>query len=387
MRILHLISSGGHYGAENMIVNLAKSLDKLGHRSTLGVFYNVHRPNQDLAEVAQDAGIPVEKIVCSGRMNWDAVRAIIDCARRHEIDIIHAHGYKADAYALAARRQIRVPLVSTCHNWPLDSFSLRVYQLLDVLCLRHFDRAVAVSADVAAILRRFGVPKDKIITIPNGVNISLFQAARPTVAETFRKRNGLIVGTAAQLTPKKGQEYLLRAAPEILAQFPDTVFLFAGDGPARKDLETLAQQLGIGESVLFLGQRRDMPALYASMDIFVLPSLEEGMPMVILEALASRKPVVATPVGDIPKLILHEQTGLLVRPKEVGDLREAMLRLLSDAELRARLGRDGGDWVGKHFSAEAMAWKYAEQYSRLAESCWSRVHYSPSCLKDGTRVR
>lgn len=365
MRILQLISSGGYYGAENVIVNLAKSLDKLGHHSTLGLFSNTHRPENDVAKIAKAHGLSVETIVCKGRMDWNAVRAISDCVKKHEIDVVHTHGYKADAYALAAARQIRIPLVATCHNWLQHTASLRFYQLLDVLCLRHFDMAVAVSADVAAVLRRFGVPTDRITTIANGIDLSVFKAARATLTEQFRRGSGLIVGMVGRLAPNKGQEFLLRAAPGILAQFPETLFLFAGDGPSRRELESLVQQLRIGENVLFLGKRRDMPDVYASMDIFALPSLEEGMPMVILEALAASKPVVATPVGDIPKLIRHEETGLLVNPQDVAGLRDAIMRLIAQPELRNQLAANGHARVNHKFSSEGMASQYQDLYERL----------------------
>jgi glycosyltransferase involved in cell wall biosynthesis len=365
VNILQLISSAGYYGAENLVVNLAKSLDKMGHRSTFGLFSNTHRPENDVAEIAKGHGLAVETIVCKGRMDWNAVRAISACVKKHEIDVVHTHGYKADAYALAAARRIRTPLVATCHNWLQHTASLRVYQLLDVLCLRHFDMAVAVSADVAAILRRSGVPTDRIATIANGIDISVFQAARATLAARFRKGSGLIVGMVGRLEPNKGQEYLLRAAPAILAQFPDTVFLLVGDGPSRGELENLVQQLRIGENVIFLGKRRDMPEVYASMDIFALPSLEEGMPLVILEALAAGKPVVATPVGDIPKLIRHQETGFLVNPQDVAGLRDAILRLIAQPELRDQLAANGHARVEHHYSSDAMARQYENVYESI----------------------
>jgi glycosyltransferase involved in cell wall biosynthesis len=298
-------------------------------------------------------------------MDWTAVRAIRDCAGKHKTDIIHTHGYKADAYGLAASRQIRTTLVATCHNWLQHSSALRAYQLLDVLCLRHFDMTVAVSTDVAVTLRRFGIPESRITTISNGIDISAFAAAPTTLGNQLRKGNGLIVGMVGRLESNKGQEYLVRAAAQVLREFPETMFVFAGDGPSRAELESLSQQLGIADHVRFLGQRRDMPEVYASMDILALPSLEEGMPMVILEAFAAGKPVVATPVGGIPKLIQNDETGLLINPQDVAGLRDAILRLIKEPELRKRLAAKGHARAERAFSSDAMARQYEAVYERL----------------------
>lgn len=365
MRILQLISSGGYYGAESMIVNLAESLEKLGHHCTLGLFDNVHRPKNDFAEVAETQGITVERIVSKGRMDWNAVRAIRECVNRRRIDVIHSHGYKADAYALAAVGRNRQPLVSTCHNWLMTSVPLRVYRFLDLFCLRSFDACVAVSADVAAILRSFRIPEARITTIANGVNLSRFRSAHPAYLERSEATKGLIVGMVGRLTPEKGQEFLLRAAPGILEQFPQTLFVFVGDGPSRQDLEELVQDLDIAPNVRFLGQRRDMPELYAAMDVFVLPSLREAMPMVVLEAMAAGKLVIATRIGDIPKLVVHEKTGVLVKPQDIAGLRDAILRLITQPEVRAHLAANGSALVDRNFSAEVMARQYEGVYERI----------------------
>jgi glycosyltransferase involved in cell wall biosynthesis len=364
MRILHLISSGGYYGAENMLVTLVKSLDGLGHHSVLGLFANVHHPNDELLNVARTDRLSHETILCNGRMDRRAARATIDCIERNQIDVVHSHGYKADLYALLAASRCDVPLVATCHNWTRDSLALHAYQLVDGMCLRHFNAVIAVSSGVADVLRRLRVPPQKVTTIANGVVVSAFAAARPTISEV-RKRDGLVVGMVARLMPKKGHEYLLRCAPGVLAEFPDTVFVFAGEGALRSELESLAQQLGIRNNVIFLGQRGDMPGVYASMDIVVLPSLNEGMPMSVLESLAAGKPVIATRVGDVPRVILHEETGLLVNSEDVGDLRSAILRLAGRPELRRKLATNGLAHLQRHWSAEAMARNYEAVYSRL----------------------
>ena len=368
MKILQLISSSGYYGAETMLINLAKCLGRLGFPCVVGVFHNWHKPNTDVEARARREGLLLETIPCKGRADWGAVRAIRNCIQTHRIDIVHTHGYKADLYGYAAARDLPTPLIATCHVWFERGIALRVYARLDRIVLRRFHAVVAVSEHIARILRRSGVPQSRITTIGNGIDLSCFRRAKPTLAKEIGRGAKTVVGVVARLIPEKGHAYLLRAAQELLGEFPDTAFVFVGAGPERKRLVELARELGIERSVILAGVRRDMPGVYASMDIFVLPSFNEGMPMTILEALASRKPVVATRVAAIPKLVLHEQTGLLVEPGDTVGLRKAIGRLLAAPQLRRELGEKGQAWVRQHFSADVMAKQYQLLYQQLVNA-------------------
>jgi glycosyltransferase involved in cell wall biosynthesis len=368
MNIAHVISSGGYYGAENALLNLCRGLRSLGHNNVIAVFSNAHRVNHDVADVARSEGFAVELVPCRGKADWNATTAIGVCAKKHGADVLHSNGYKSNLYALAAARQCDVPVVSTCHNWTFETAALRVYKFVDGMCLQHFDKTVAVSQAVAEALRQFGVSRSRIAVIANGVDTARFRDAQPTIQE-LRKREGLLVGTVAQLLKAKGHEYLLHAAVEIVHELPDTRFIFAGDGPSRQDLERLAAGLGIAENVIFLGTRRDIAGIYAALDIVVLPSLNEGLPMTILEAMAARKAVIATSVGDIPTLVQDGETGLLVRPTDVTGLRTSVLRLMQDARLRADIAAAGCDHVERYFSSTAMARSYESMYLNVRRQC------------------
>lgn len=365
MRVLQLISSAGHYGAENMLVNLARAVERLGCRSIVGVFENDHRPNMQVAERARQLGLAVELIPCRGRADLRTMRILRGFIRTKSIDLVHAHGYKADLYAYTAARGTGVPVLATCHNWPDKTLALRFYEFLDHIVLKRFPRVVAVSEGVAQSLRRFGMPEDRISMIGNGIELDAFASAQPTLVEEIGKRDRLVVGMVGRLVPAKGADYLLRAAREILQSFPKTLWVFIGEGPERGNLERLARDLGIEANVIFAGQRQDMPGVYASLDLLVLPSLTEGMPMTILEAMAARKPVVATRVGAVPRIVIPERTGLLTAPANIEDLRDALARLLADAELRRRMGQQGHALVREHYSAESMAENYLHLYQSL----------------------
>lgn len=367
MTILFLISSGGYYGVENMIVTLARHVCRQGCECVVGVFCNAHSRHMEVAERAQRQGLAVEIVPCNGRWDWKAVTQIRKLLIKHNVDVLHAQGYKTDVYAYAAAWPNRVALLATSHCWPSKLLRMRAYAAFDRLVLGRFDEVIVVSDAVANTLRRWGVAPKKVSTIPNGVDVEQFHGAAPALREEIALKGHALVGFVGRLEPYKGGALLLRAAKQVLAVYPKAKFVLVGGGPARQEWETLAAQLGITEHVSFAGVHDDMPGVYASLDIVVLPSLIEALPMCLLEAMAAGRPVIATRVGAVPKLINTEQTGLLVDPGDEDGIARAILRLLHDTELARRLGENGRTHVARHFSAEAMAKSYMEKYQEVLE--------------------
>jgi glycosyltransferase involved in cell wall biosynthesis len=360
--ILQLISTEGYYGAESMLLALARTLSALGCRSLVGVFHDGRSPDRELETRAKGLGLQVETLPCAGRWDWKTVRRIRELVRTHGVDVLHTHGYKADVYGYAAAWPNRVALVATCHNWPSRLLSMRAYAAIDRLVLRHFDRVATASGPVAGILSRWKVPAHKLKVIPNGVDMEPFREPPPSLRKEFSAGSERLVGFVGRLVPDKGGALLISAAQSVLAVFPNAKFIFAGEGPARAEWEALAVKLGIGSKVIFAGRRDDMPALYASLDMVVLPSLQEAMPMCLLEALAAAKPVVATTVGAIPKVIIPGVTGLLCEPGDINALSTAILRLLRDPELGRTLGNHGRAHVARSFASEVVGRSYIGLY-------------------------
>jgi len=367
MRVLHLISSGGMYGAENVVGALARDLEELGCWVRVGIFQNEHCPPNSVADQLEKRGVRLTRIVCRGRWDRAASRQIRDIIRSEQIQLVHSHGYKSNLYGYMASRGMEVPRVATCHLWTRQTAAIRIYEFIDAMLLRRFDAVVAVSGVIAQDLRGMGISEGKISTIDNGIDLAPFASAQPALAQEIAKGDRLLIGTAGRMVAQKGMDYFLRAAREVLNEAPQTMFAIVGDGPDRQKLEGLAQELKISEQVIFTGSRTDMPQVYASFDVFVLASIDEGMPMAILEALASSRAVVATQVGAVPKLIVAGQTGMLVPATDVRALADAILVLVRNPDLRARLGRGGSALVQKQFSSRVMS----EQYLRLYEGLLS----------------
>jgi glycosyltransferase involved in cell wall biosynthesis len=363
VKVLQLISSGGYYGAENMLLNLCASQQKAGCQNSLLLFYNVHAPNVEFYERARRRGLSVRMVHCQGRADLRAVRQIEEYIQEDGIDLLHTHGYKADLYGYVAARRSHKPIVATCHNWVGGTAALGIYNHLDRLALKRFNALAAVSDSVAQRLIDSGVSPRKIKNIANGIDVEPFERARtlPALASDGHK----VVGMVARLDLQKGFEYLLRAVRELCVAFRELKVVIVGEGPDRKAIEDMIQQCGLQSKVVLAGQHSDMPGVYAAMDIFVLPSLNEGLPMTILEAMAASKPVIATRVGAIPSLIKDGDTGLLVDARDADGLRDAIANLLSDSELCERLGAAGHEWVSQNYTSEVMALKYRQMYEEV----------------------
>ena len=395
MTVLHLISSGGMYGAEAVILNLSRVLLAGGeHRSILAVFVNgTHAPAQVQA-AAHAAGIEVHELPCRGQIDGSIPARIRALVESTGADVLHAHGYKADVYAALAMRgsslrgKARPALISTCHTWYDNDVAVRLYGALDRWVLRGFDGVVAVSEEVRSRLLRAGVLADHIRLIRNGVDLRPFAVARaqrsvtggqPSVTQTQRsvteagraEHDTVRVGLVGRLAPEKGIDIFLHAVARYLencpAASPPVTFVVVGEGPDQAKLQALQTELGLGQHLTFAGHCGDMPAFYASLDILVSSSRQEGLPMALLEGMGSGLPLLATSVGEVPQLARADCTMLLVAPNDPVALAEGLARLLGDPVLRGSMGAAAQQLIADEFSAEAMAAEYLDFY-RSAES-------------------
>jgi glycosyltransferase involved in cell wall biosynthesis len=234
------------------------------------------------------------------------------------------------------------------------------------------DHYVAVSADLRDQGVRAGIYRAKKVTIiPNGLQFDHLPAAFDAGAK--RKALGIpagvpVIGTVTRFEPQKANETFLRMVQRVLRQAPEVATLIAGDGPQRLELEALAAQLGIADRITFLGWRDDAVELLGVMDVFCMSSRWEGCPMVLLEAMAMRCPVVATDIGGVREIVVAGETGYLVALDDPDAMAQAVLRLLAAPDQRERMGAAGRQRVERHFGAEAMLAAYADLYRKLRKS-------------------
>lgn len=357
------------YGAEAVILNLSRMLNESGHHSLLATFANSSHPNLEFHHRALQEGLESHLIACKGQLDFSVARQIHQLASQTHADVVHAHGYKADLYTCLALRRSRVPFVSTCHNWLDDDLAVYLYGVLDRWVLRRFHAVVAVSDEVLQRLQLAGVAPDHLFKIKNGIDVRPFLSALPSLrsgAATGSNNPNIpvpIVGLIGRLSQEKGVDIFLRAAARVVKALPQTQFVVVGEGPDRDALLALIAELHLEQNVRLLGRRDDMPSVYASLDILVSSSRKEGLPMAILEGMASRLALVATPVGEIPSVITDGEIGVLVPIEDVDALADAILALLRHPERRAQLGLAARRRIEAEFSAERMAADYLRMYT------------------------
>ena len=357
-------------GAEVQLAILLRSLAKLADLEVSAILFNAGW----LAQELHDAGVRTHVILEAERNPLSILRELSDYFRRNQVDVLHTHKYKDNILASLASIGHGVPYrVRTVHGAPepfagLQAFKMTAYGVLDGLVNRWgVDRLLAVSFALRGLLvERFGI--DKVTCIHNAVDVDRIRVSTDLL--NLRKELGLdqhdfVIGTMGRLHPVKGLDVFLRAARIIKDHGKRAKFIIAGDGPVRGQLQGLTQQSGLAREVMFLGHRSDGNNILGLMDLFVLPSLSEGIPLVLLEALALARPVVATAVGGIPEVVEHQISGLLVTAGNPDDLAKGCLAMMDDPALAQRLGHAGRKRVEEAFSADVMAENVANVYRTL----------------------
>lgn len=369
MKILHLISSSGLLGAERVLLELAEHSRRAGLKVTIGVFENKHNPNLDLAQYARAIDFDVQIFSCNGRWDNHTAQTIKDYMESNGIQVLHSHNYKSNFYAWKSLSNNNVKWVVTNHGRRFGP-KLMLYNLLDGFVVRRADRVVAVSKEIARKMRLAGIAQGKILLIENGIDLERFTTNAPpeAIKESLGiKKEALVVGTIGALTKEKGHQYLLRAALRVVRICPEAIFLLVGDGIERSSLEKTVSSLGIKDSVIFAGMRKDVPEILSILNVFVLPSLNEGLPMALLEAQGAQIPVIASYVGAIPDVLQDGVTGILIPPKDPQAIAEAIIMILSNKKFASGIAQKGFERVRDNFSSEKMANKYLSIYKELIE--------------------
>lgn len=367
LRILAVISSSRLGGAERCLATLLKELARQDVEISVACHGQGPMCDEYRAVAAQ-----VWPLDLSNPTNPSAALRLAGIARRTGADIIHTHLWNADVLGGLAARLTGIPAVSTVHgayHLPLGAPHKQTWRQKALSGLyravyRAFDRVIAVSSYVRDDLRgRAGLltGRTAIDVIYSGLDLS-----REEVPHEGEGPPAII--NVANLFPMKGQEWLLRALPEVLERFPKTRCVLIGDGPERTPLETLAKELAIGDNVLFAGSASSPWRLARGNDIFVLPSLSEGFGLAILEAWARGLPVIASRVGGIPEVVEDGRTGLLVAPRDRRALVQAVVKLLCDPALAGRLADQGRRALPARFSAEVMAGNTLKTYRSVLEA-------------------
>lgn len=341
---------------------------------------DVHRWADSLGGVEKAATALARAGAVPGWLLPGRLRQLFALFKRARVVHIHLHTPFSCTAAIVLARFAGVSRIVTTEHYIAQLAFLRRRQLaaplamvrgariaLDTMVkrwsLRFIDDVVTLSEGNRSVFESFASPRSRprVHTIHNGIDLRRFPPGQPgEQSHPLHPGAGhALVTTVAGLNNQKGHAYLIRAVPEVLRKAPRTRFLLVGDGHLRGGLEAMVASLGLSHAVMFAGNRDDVASILASTDLFVLPSLFEGMPMSVLEAMAAGCAVVATDVGGTQDVVVSGQTGLLVPPEDSGALAEAILELLSDEEKRQAFARNGRRRIELNFSAARMGERYS----------------------------
>lgn len=372
-RVLHFIESGGLYGAERVILNLSQKMLESGKFfPVVGcIVHNSNTPN-DLYDAAIKYGIEAYKIPIANAKLLRDIPLAAKQLRELNIALIHSHGYKPSVFGFCIHLLNKIPIIATCHLWfnPKNGpLKMRAMIWLEKKLYRFFPKIVAVSEPIKAILLNNHVAANKVEVIPNGVDTSQTTMSA-TEQATLRSSLGLTstdfcILNAARLDRQKGQWNLIEAA-KICKQRQEPIrILIIGEGPLRQGLEQQIADSQLEDYVKLLGFRGDCDQLLQISDIFALPSLDEGMPMSLLEAAAASKPIITTLVGDIGKLITHNQSGYVIAAEDAEALANAIIQLKQQPALANKLAQNAHQQLLSKYSSTAMNQHYSLVYQQV----------------------
>jgi glycosyltransferase involved in cell wall biosynthesis len=370
IRVLQLITSLDRGGAENHLLALLSNAD----RQAFAIETAVLAGEGELVPVFRQAGLGVHLLKARNRFDPLALRRLVALLRDGQYDILHSHLFRADIYAGLAVAQLgeqRPLLVSTRHND--DRFFLNPFVgLVHYLISARQDLIIAISDHIARFTVARGVRHPaRVRRVYHGIEPPLTRELERD-GQRIRKELGIgpdafLVGNVGRLALQKGQRHLIAAMPLLLERVPRAHAVIAGGGDLEKFLRDLAQELGVSERVHVLGPRKDVPALMHAMDVFAMPSIWEGFGLVLLEAMAAGRPIVASAVATIPEVVVDGETGLLVPSGDPLALAEALARLAEEPALARKLGEAGRERLRRHFSLEKMVGDTELLYRELVE--------------------
>ena len=369
LRILFVIENICFGGGERAFAQMINGLDKGKYEIYVaclpgGIFEEKIRTSAEI--------LPFD---LRNRFNLANIYQLAKIMREKNIEIVHSQGGRADFFTRVAAKLTGVPVVISTVQMPVEGYDVGIlrkmlYVSLDRITERFVDRVIVVSEALKHVMiAGHGIRSDKVVRVSNGVELDRYDPNLHSgngVRENLNISQGVpLIGAIGRLVWQKGLEFLVGAAPIVLNYVPDAKFLLVGEGPLEVELRNLAERSGFSERVLFTGFRSDMPEVLSALDVLVLPSLREGLPMILLEGMAMAKPIVTTNIEGISEVVEHDKTGVLVPPGNSQILAEGIIGLLKDKDKAQQIGQAGRKRVEEAFSVEMMVKKTEEGYESV----------------------
>jgi glycosyltransferase involved in cell wall biosynthesis len=373
-RILHITHSLNVGGLERVVVDLAKGFKGMGYSVDIACLSET-RP---LGEEAEKQGHRVFSLGKKTGRDWYLMPRLAERIRTGCYEIVHTHNTAGLVYGGTAGLLARVPrIIHTEHGKEPGFENKRLLNIAEHFLIRRVSHVVAVSEDLkSTVVSSAKLMCGKISVIPNGIAVNDFY--QPSLRDGTRSALGIgrdefAIGSIGRLVPLKNHRFLIHLLNSLRDDLPKMKLVIIGDGPMRVELEKECMDMMLSNRVLFLGERRDIPGLLAALDLFVHPSLTEGISITLIEAMAARKPIIASDVGGNPEVINSYHTGILVSLDRVQEWIEIIRRMVRDNGLREDLSEKARRRAIENFSLERMVSSYANIYqnSRGSKCCRS----------------
>ena len=364
--LLYLITDLSLGGAQKVLIHIIEHLDQNWFRPMVACLFGGDSP---IGDDLRNMGIPVFDLKMNKKWRLDGLWRLYKLLRTKDITILHSSLFHANMAARLVGTIAHTPIVITWRqNINIGSnfrdFTNKLTSNLD-------DHVVAVSENTRQVeLQATGVPQDKVSVVHNCIDVARHELTKSLDRNKIRAdlvipEDAFLLGVVGRLHHQKGLIYLLDALPIIKNSIEQVELLIIGEGDLKNDLEAHADSIGVSSFTKFTGPRTDIPEILRALDVFVLPSLWEGLPLALLEAMASSLPVIATNVGGTPEVVIDQETGLLIQPSNSQTIADAVLLLFNDPNLRIRLGNAGSAFVYAQFSAQTLVKELETVYKHL----------------------
>jgi len=366
MAIMHLHTENRLYGAEINTLSLLSYLSKEKFQVFLACLYEDESDLGFLKAAKKLSDVKILPIKMSHKYDILAVRNLRVLLKKHHIQILHTHGYKADIVGFLASRFLRVRLISTLHGWVETNLKLKFNNILSKQSLKLFHKVIVLSKILEEETAKY-INRGKIAYIRNAVDTERLNEIKPLDLNKALgiEKDALVITYVGRLSKEKGVDYLVKAASLLIRKNEKIIFIFVGDGSMRNKLEKLKKGLNLEKRMYFTGFRKDALRILRATDLFVLPSLTEGISRSCMEAMGLGILVLATDVGGMSELIEDGVNGFSVSPRRADILAKKMEMILRKKDMLGSLKSKAIETIKERFSMKRMAREHEELYDVL----------------------
>lgn len=359
--------SGG--GPDKTLLNSPRFLEPLGYRNLCAYLHPPGDPGFDvIRRNAERYHCPLYSIPDRGAWDWRVITEMLSVCRRENVTVFHGHDYKTNALGLLLKQVHRLRLITTVHGWVHHTTKTPLYYRIDKKCLPRYERVICVSDDLYEACAAEGVPAKNLVLLENGIDADDYQRKR-TIAEAKAAlgfhSDRFLIGAVGRLAAEKGFDVLIRSVNELVRNNENVHLVIVGDGDERANLLQLVAEHGLQNRVTFPGWQSDVRGYFEAMDAFALSSHREGLPNVLLEAMALEVPVVATRVNGVPRLVQDGRNGFLIDPGSTAALTTALAGLIRNEGLREMYRVAGRRTVEGRYSFRTRMQKLKQIYDEL----------------------